>query len=92
MRWPGGSAAMAPRSSSAAPRRIAAKASHRIAAPKRSHSSFTRAAPISVTAICASMSPRTSSGWRLLARISRSMSGSGRPAARIRIGGISTPS
>src|SRR5262249_35036491 len=37
------------------------------------------------------MSPRTSAGWRLLPRMRRSMSGNGRPASRILIGGVDTP-
>ena len=83
---------MAARSSSAAPFRIAANASVTVPAPKRAHKSFTRAAPICVTAICAWMSPRISSGWRLLVRMMRSMSGTRWPPSQILIGGSSRPS
>jgi hypothetical protein len=71
---------------------MAAKASVTVPAPKRPHSSLTRAAPICVTAIWAWMSPRMSSGWRLLLRMMRSMSVCGRPACTILIGGTSRPS
>ena len=50
---PSGNLAIAARNSSAAPLRMAAKASLTVRAPKRSHSALTRCAPICVTAICA---------------------------------------
>ena len=89
---PSGNLAIAAASSSAAPLRIAAKAPVTVGAPKRAHSSLTRAAPICVTAIWAWTSPRTSSGCRLLVRMMRSMSGSGSPRSQIFTGGTKRPS
>ena len=89
---PSGNAAMARPQRRAAPARIAAKASVTVLAPNCAHRSFTRAAPMRVTAICAWMSPRMSAGCRLLARMSRPTSGSARPASQILIGGSSKPS
>src|SRR5207253_729699 len=62
---PSGNLVTAARSSSAAALRMAANASITVPAPKRSHSSLTRCAPICVTAICAWISPRISAGCRL---------------------------
>src|SRR5262249_51338586 len=89
---PSGNLAMAARNASAAPLRMAAKASLTVGAPKRSHNCLTRCAPICVTAIWAWMSPRTSAGWRLLVRMMRSTSVCATPASTILIGGTSSPS
>src|SRR6516164_4654691 len=84
---PSGNLVMATRNSSAAPLRVAAKASMTARAPKRSHNCLTRTAPICVTAIWAWMSPRTSAGRRLLVRMMRSTSVCATPASTILIGG-----
>ncbi len=89
---PSGNLAMAARNSSAAPLRMAANASVTVRAPKRSHSSLMRCAPICVTAICAWISPRMSAGCRLLERMMRSTSVCAMPASTILIGGTKSPS